>query len=93
MLQPPTRAADSRTVGHFAPGEGGRVNRELNVLALFKGEERFIFVYDDDSRDAIIDEIRDRAADPAVALNWFDAAVLTERVRNQEQEPTGTFDE
>ena len=74
-------------------GEDDRVNRELNVLALFKGSERFIFVYDDDSRGAVIDEIRNQAADPAVAINWFDAAVLTERVRNQEAEPTGTFDD
>ncbi len=58
------------------------MSRELNVLALFKGEERFIFVYDDESRDTLVDELRHKAADPAVALNWFDAAVLTERVRN-----------
>ena len=63
------------------------MTRELNVLALFKGEERYIFVYDDDSREALIDDIRNRAADPAVPINWFDAAVLTERVRNQEHEP------
>ena len=63
------------------------MTRELNVLALFKGGERFIFVYDDDSRESLIDEIRHKAADPAVAINWFDAAVLTERVRNQEHEP------
>jgi hypothetical protein len=25
--------------------------RDLNVLALVKGAERFVFVYDDDSRD------------------------------------------
>lgn len=58
------------------------MSRELNVLALFKGHERFIFVYDDDARESLIDELRHQAADPAVALNWFDAAVLTERVRN-----------
>ena len=63
------------------------MTRELNVLALFKGDKRFIFVYDDDSKDELIDEIRHRAADPSVAMNWFDAAVLTERVRNQEREP------
>lgn len=63
------------------------MTRELNVLALFKGTERFIFVYDDDSRDDLIDELRHQAADPGVALNWFDAAVLTERVRNQETAP------
>jgi len=63
------------------------VTQELNVLALIKGEERFIFVYDDDSQDALLDDIRNKAADPAVSLNWFDAAVLTERVRNPETEP------
>jgi hypothetical protein len=57
------------------------VSRELNVLALFKGEERFIFVYDDDSQEALIDDLRHKAANPRVSLNWFDAAVLTERVR------------
>jgi hypothetical protein len=71
------------------PGGLGRrrhVSRELNVLALFKGEERFIFVYDDDSQDEVVRDVRDKAADPAVALNWFDAAVLTERVRHPEPE-------
>ena len=63
------------------------MTQELNVLALIKGEERFIFVYDDDSQDALLDDIRNKAADPAVSLNWFDAAVLTERVRNPETEP------
>ena len=58
------------------------MTQELNVLALIKGGERFLFVYDDDTKAALIDDIRDKAADPAVALNWFDAAVLTERVRN-----------
>lgn len=52
---------------------------DLNVLALFKGGERFIFVFDDASRDDVRDAIRDAAADPAVAINWSDAAVLIER--------------
>ena len=56
---------------------------DLNVLALVKGAERFIFVYDDDSRERVIDSVRDKAADPTVSLNWFDAAVLTERARRQ----------
>ena len=63
------------------------MTQERNVLALIKGDERFIFVYDDDSHDALIDDIRHKAADPAVALNWFDAAVLTERVRNPATPP------
>jgi hypothetical protein len=57
---------------------------DLNVLALLKGQERFVFVYDEDSRREILDSIRDHAASPTVALNWFDAAVLVERARVQE---------
>ena len=57
--------------------------REINVLALIKSDSRFIFAYDDESVDALIDHIRDLAVDPAVALNWFDAAELTRRARGQ----------
>jgi hypothetical protein len=63
------------------------VTRERNVLALFKGNTRYIFVYDDESRDDLINDIRDKAADPAIMINWFDAAVLTERVRNHQESP------
>ena len=56
---------------------------DLNVLALIKGGERFVYVYDDGSREAVIAALRDQAADPDESLNWFDAAVLTERARLQ----------
>lgn len=67
------------------------MTRELNVLVLIKGDERYVFVYDDESRDALINDIRDKAADPAVRINWFDAAVLTERVRNHAESPQEEF--
>jgi len=57
--------------------------RELNVLALLKGTERYVFVYDDPSRPLLIDAFRDQAADPRLSFNWFDAAVLTDRAREQ----------
>jgi hypothetical protein len=56
---------------------------ELNVLALLKGNERYVFVYDDASRPLLIDAFRDQAADPRLSINWFDAAVLTDRAREQ----------
>ncbi len=57
--------------------------REYNVLALIKGAERYVFVYDDASRENLIDHFRDQAADPRLSLTWFDAAVLTEKAREQ----------
>jgi hypothetical protein len=69
------------------------VRREFNVLALIKGEERYVFVYDDASRRALLDAFRDQAAEPGLSLNWFDVAVLTEKAKEQaraEKTPTPT---
>jgi hypothetical protein len=60
------------------------LTNELNVLALVKGAEHYIFVYDDDGRNELIDNFRDLAADPSVNLSWFDAMVLTTKAREQE---------
>ncbi len=57
---------------------------EFNVLALIKGAEQYIFVYDEESRAALIDTFRDQAADPNLSLNWFDAVVLTRKAREQQ---------
>jgi hypothetical protein len=59
------------------------MGQEFNVLALVKGSEHYIFVYDDDSRQPLVDALRDNAADPRLSFNWFDAAVLTQKVREQ----------
>ena len=58
---------------------------EFNVLALIKGAEQYIFVYDEQSRAALIDTFRDQAADPNLSLNWFDAVVLTRKAREQQE--------
>lgn len=60
---------------------------EYNVLALVKGQEHYIFVYDDDSRLTLVDALRDQAADPRLTFNWFDAAVLTQKAREQALTP------
>jgi hypothetical protein len=62
------------------------VHHELSVLALFKGKERFIYVYDDFSMERLLETIREHAANPAVSLSWFDAAILSERARQQAKE-------
>ena len=66
---------------------------EFNVLALIKGQERFVFVYDDASRTDLIDTIRDLAADPALSLTWFDALVLTKKAREQARSAETSFPE
>ena len=59
------------------------MRRELNVLALIKGQERYVFVYDDNARRELIDVFRQFATNPELSFNWFDAAVLTDKARQQ----------
>ena len=62
------------------------VQHDLSVLALIRGKERFVYVYDDESREELADAIRAQAANPALSLTWYDAAVLTSRARQQAAE-------
>ncbi len=59
------------------------MRREFNVLALIKGNERYVFVYDDEAQEPLLDALRDQAADPQLSFSWFDAAVLTNKAREQ----------
>jgi len=59
------------------------VRREFNVLALIKGNERYVFVYDDSSREPLLEAFRVLAGDPDISLNWYDAAVLTQKAHEQ----------
>jgi hypothetical protein len=59
------------------------MQRELNVLALHKGTEHYLFVYDDDSVPSLVDLFRRFASDTEISFNWFDAAVMTEKCKTQ----------
>jgi hypothetical protein len=71
-----------------AIGKGGTVRQEYNVLALVKGDEHYVFVYDDDSRQELLKFFHEQAADDRLTLNWFDAAVLTEKAWEQAGQTT-----
>ncbi len=62
---------------------GNPVRRDLNVLALMKGSERYVYVYDDISRADLVDAFRDDAANPRLSLSWLDVALLTAKAREQ----------
>ena len=70
------------TILHWPKGRWS-VGREFNVLALIKGEERYVYVYDDSSRAPLLETFRTQADDPNLSLNWFDAAVLTQKAYEQ----------
>ena len=59
------------------------MRREFNVLALIKDEERYVYVYDDESRETLLQLLQEQAADPVLTLNWFDAAILAQKAHEQ----------
>jgi hypothetical protein len=65
------------------------MQRELNVLALVKGDERYVYVYDDHSRRLLLDAFQAHAADPELSLNWYDAAALARKAQEQAAQSGG----
>jgi hypothetical protein len=57
------------------------VSTEINVLALVKGEERYIFLFDDDNRVETLRQIGRYAANPELSFTWYDAAVMSQKIR------------
>ena len=55
--------------------------RDINVIALVKGGERYVFLYDDDSRAEALKALGRYAANPDLSFSWYDAAVLGQKVR------------
>lgn len=54
---------------------------DVNVLALCKGEERYIYLFDDASKTEILRALGRQAANVELSLSWADAAVLVKKVR------------
>jgi hypothetical protein len=57
--------------------------QDLNVLALVKGEERYIFLFDEASRAETLRTLGRYASNPELSFSWYDAAVLSQRIREQ----------
>ncbi|MGN6546824.1 MAG: hypothetical protein ACTHK7_17340 [Aureliella sp.] len=57
------------------------MSKEINVLAMVKGEERYIFLYDDEHRTETLRMLGRYAADPELSFTWYDAAVLSKKIR------------
>ena len=64
---------------------------EINVLALVKGNERYVFLFDDQNRVEMLRQLGRFAANPELSFTWYDAAVMSQKIREtalaQEQAP------
>ncbi len=61
------------------------MSQDINVLALVKGSERYVFLYDDDRRADALRVLGRFASNPELSFTWYDAAVLSQKIRQESQ--------
>ena len=61
------------------------MSQDINVLALVKGDERYVFLYDDANRAETLRTLGRYASNPELSFTWYDAAVLSQKIRQESQ--------
>ena len=57
------------------------MTQDINVLALVKGGERYIFLYKDGRKAETLRTLGRFASNPDLNFSWYDAAVLSQKIR------------
>lgn len=57
------------------------MTKDINVLALVKGKERYIFLFDDEHRAEALRTLGRYASNQELSFTWYDAAVLSQKIR------------
>lgn len=63
------------------------MEKDINVLALVKGGERYIFLFDDQHRSECLRTLGRFASNQELSFTWYDAAVLSHKIRQSVPEP------
>ena len=63
------------------------MTKDINVLALVKGKERYIFLFDDDNRSETLRTLGRYASNRELSFTWYDAAVLSQKIRQVVRTP------
>ncbi|MCL2349739.1 MAG: hypothetical protein FWC50_15920 [Planctomycetaceae bacterium] len=57
------------------------------MLALIKGSERYVFLYNDAHRAETLRVLGRYASNPELSFTWYDAAVLSQKIRQESMKP------
>ena len=57
------------------------MSNNINVLALVKGEEKYIFLFNDENRKTTLRQLGRYASNPDLSFTWYDATVMSQKVR------------
>lgn len=57
------------------------IGNDIHMTALIKGDERYILLFTDATKSEALRTIGRWASNPELAFTWFDAAVLSVKMR------------
>jgi len=60
------------------------------MLALVKGSERYVFLYTESNRAETLRTLGRFASNPELSFSWYDAAVLSQKIRQESLNTTQT---
>ena len=95
-LSADTESQRTSPQAHIGPAATLRTSHhmetEVNVLALVKGEEKFIFLFDDENCDETLRQLARFAANPDLDFSWYDAAMLSRKIRETVADEVSAID-
>jgi hypothetical protein len=56
-------------------------SRDLKLIALVKGKERYVFCFNDDQRHNLLRTFARFATNPDLSFTWNDAGVLSQKAK------------
>ena len=59
------------------------MSQDTNMLALVKGNERYVFLYTEANRAETLRTLGRFASNPELSFSWYDAAVLSQKIRQE----------
>lgn len=66
-------------IEHEEPKSAG----DIDILALVKGEERYVFMFDAEHRAEALRTLGRFASNPDLSFSWYDAAVMSQKIRGR----------
>lgn len=64
------------------------VSQEVNVLALVKGTERYLFLFNEETRAEAFRTMARFAANSELSFTWYDAAMMSQKMRQDDSSRT-----
>ena len=64
------------------------MGQDIRVIALVKGEEQYVFLYNENNRAETLRLLGRYASNPELSFSWYDAAVLSQKIRQDNLQKT-----